>query len=76
MVDAARVVELEAGDSLNAVSCAVERQYLEQLYERCGADLGQMAGLLLGDETAGRKVQLRMNQLGMKLRVLKRKTGE
>ncbi|MBK9753791.1 MAG: sigma-54-dependent Fis family transcriptional regulator [Nannocystis sp.] len=70
------VVDLEAGDSLNAVSCAVERQYLEQLYERCGADLGQMAALLLGDETAGRKIQLRMNQLGMKLRLLKRKTGE
>ena len=70
------LVELDAADSLNAVSCAVERQYLEQLYERCGADLGQMAGLLLGDDTAGRKVQLRMNQLGMKLRVLKRKTGE
>jgi hypothetical protein len=45
-------IELEAADSLNAVSCAVERQYLEQLYERCGGDLGRMGELLLGDEGA------------------------
>ncbi len=69
-------IEVVPGESLNAVSCAVERQYLEQLYERCGADLGRMGELLLGDEGAGRKVQLRMNQLGIKLRSLKRKTGD
>jgi DNA-binding NtrC family response regulator len=69
-------VEVLAGESLNAVSCAVERQYLEQLYDRCGADLGHMGELLLGDEGAGRKVQLRMNQLGIKLRSLKRKSGD
>jgi DNA-binding NtrC family response regulator len=68
------LVEVPAADSLNAVSCAVERQYLEQLYERCAADLGRMGELLLGDEGAGRKVQLRMNQLGIKLRNLRRKT--
>ncbi len=69
-------LEVPAAESLNAVSCAVERQYLEQLYERSAGDLGRMAELLLGDEGAGRKVQLRMNQLGIKLRSLKRRAGE
>jgi len=60
-------------ESLNAVSCAVERQYLEALFEAQGGDLGLMAEALLADASAGRKVQLRMNQLGIKLRKLKRK---
>jgi len=67
-------VEVRAGDSLNAVSCAVERQYLERLFEKYGGDLGRMAEVLLDDASAGRKVQLRMNQLGIKLRKLKRRT--
>jgi DNA-binding NtrC family response regulator len=66
-------VELVPADSLNAVSCAVERQYLELLFEKYGGDLGRMAAVLLGDSSAGRKVQLRMNQLGIKLRKLKRR---
>ncbi|HEY8379052.1 MAG TPA: sigma 54-interacting transcriptional regulator [Nannocystis sp.] len=72
--DPARVtVTLRPADSLNAVSCAVERQYLEQLYERCLGDLSKMGEILLGDAGAGRKIQLRMNQLGIKLRRLKRR---
>ena len=67
-------VSLRAGDSLNAVSCAVERQYLEGLYEKYGGDLARIAEALLDDPGAGRKVQLRMNQLGIKLRRLKRRT--
>ncbi len=66
-------VEVARGDSLNAVSCAVERQYLEALYERSNGELGRMAELLLGDPAAGRKIQLRMNQIGIKLRSLRRK---
>jgi two-component system nitrogen regulation response regulator GlnG len=66
-------VKLAPAESLNAVSCAVERQYLELLYEKYGGDLGRMAQVLLGESTAGRKVQLRMNQLGIKLRKLKRR---
>jgi DNA-binding NtrC family response regulator len=66
------VVELEPGESLNAISCAVERQYLEGLYEKYAGDLARIAGILLDDPGAGRKVQLRMNQLGIKLRKLKR----
>jgi DNA-binding NtrC family response regulator len=64
-------VTIEAGDSLNAVSCAVERQYLAELYRRMHGDLSRMAHVLLGDATLGRKVQLRMNQLGMRLRELR-----
>ena len=65
-------VDVAPGESLNAVSCAVERQYLERLYEKYSGDLARMASVLLDDPTAGRKVQLRMNQLGIKLRKLKR----
>lgn len=73
---AARVsIRLAPADSLNAVSCAVERQYLEHLYERCGGDLGKIGEILLGDPGAGRKIQLRMNQLGIKLRRLRRREG-
>ncbi len=67
-------VDVAAADSLNAVSCAVERQYLEKLYEKYGGELGRIAEVLLQDAGAGRKVQLRMNQLGIKLRTLKRRT--
>jgi DNA-binding NtrC family response regulator len=69
-------VALAPAESLNAVSCGVERQYLQRLYEKYAGDLGRMAGVLLDDPTAGRKVQLRMNQLGIKLRTLKRERKE
>ena len=62
-------------ESLNAVSCDLERQYMERLFENYSGDLGRMAQSLLGDAAAGRKVQLRMNQLGIKLRKLKRRGG-
>ncbi|MCA9708806.1 MAG: sigma-54-dependent Fis family transcriptional regulator [Myxococcales bacterium] len=68
-------VELRASESLNAVSCAVERQYLEGLYEKYAGDLARIAQVLLDDPGGGRKVQLRMNQLGIKLRRLKRRTN-
>ncbi len=66
-------VVLHPAESLNAVSCAVERQYLELLFEKYDGDLGRMASVLLSDASAGRKIQLRMNQLGIKLRSLKRR---
>ena len=69
-------IRVAPGESLNAVSCAVERQYLEQLYEIAGGDLAEVGRALLDDPDAGRKVQLRMNQLGIKLRTLKRRRGE
>ena len=66
-------VVVRAHETLNAVSCDVERQYLERLYLRFDGDLDRMAELLLDDADAGRKIQLRMNQLGIRLRVLQRK---
>lgn len=61
-------------ESLNAISCEVERQYLERLYQHFTGDLSRVAEFLLADPESGRKVQLRMNQLGIKLRALKRGT--
>ncbi|MCA9688067.1 MAG: sigma 54-interacting transcriptional regulator [Nannocystaceae bacterium] len=69
-------VAIEPGESLNAVSVAVERQYLETLYDRTGGDLGEMAALLLGEPDAGRKIQLRMNQIGIRLRRLRRRRAD
>ncbi len=66
-------VYVRGHESLNAVSCDVERQYLEHLYLKLNGDLDGMAALLLEDASAGRKVQLRMNQLGIRLRVLQRR---
>jgi DNA-binding NtrC family response regulator len=66
-------VTISPQDSLNAVSQGVERQYMELLYEKYGGDLARMAEVLLDDSAGGRKVQLRMNQLGIKLRKLKRR---
>ncbi len=68
-------VRLGVHDSLNKLSCDVEAQYLEALYRRCHGELGEVARALLGDPDAGRKIQLRMNQLGIKLRDLKRGRG-
>lgn len=67
------VLRLAPADSLNSVSCAVERQYFELLYEKYDGDLARIAHVLLDDSSAGRKVQLRMNQLGIRLRSLKRR---
>lgn len=66
-------ITLDPEESLNAVSCGVERQYLERLYDALQGDLSRMAAVLLNDASAGRRVQLRMNQLGIKLRKLKQK---
>ncbi|MEE9381875.1 MAG: sigma 54-interacting transcriptional regulator [Nannocystaceae bacterium] len=64
-------IVVRAAESLNGVSCDVERQYLEKLYNRYSGELARVAEVLVGDPAAGRKVQLRMNQLGIKLRALK-----
>jgi DNA-binding NtrC family response regulator len=65
------VVNLSSEDSLNKVSVACERQYFTALYLRHRGDFGAMASVLLGGEEHARKVQLRFNQLGLKVRELK-----
>jgi two-component system nitrogen regulation response regulator GlnG len=62
-------------DTLNKVAVACERQYFEQLWLREKGDFAAMARILLGDEEHGRKVQLRFNQLGLKVRELKDRLG-
>jgi len=66
-------VRLSASDSLNKVSVDCERQYFVALYLRERGDFGAMARVLLGDDEHARKVQLRFNQLGLKVRELKQR---
>jgi len=64
-------IRVTAADTLNEVSREVERQYFEQLWLQEEGDFGAMARVLLGDEEHARKVQLRFNQIGLKVRELK-----
>lgn len=64
-------VQLHQASTLNALRSAVEAQYLSALYEHCAGDLDRVGELLLGQSGAGRKVQLRLNQLGVSVRELK-----
>ena len=64
-------IVLEAQETLNAVSCAVERQYMIELHRRYEGNLSEIARVLLGDPLAARKIQLRFNQLGIKVRELR-----
>jgi DNA-binding NtrC family response regulator len=63
-------VRIEAASSLREVSRDVERQYMEQLFTLTGGDFARMAETLLGSATAeaARKVRLRFNQLGLRVR--------
>ena len=63
-------VHLRHAASLRDVSRSVEIQYFETLYRRTDGDFAAMARRLLGDATpeASRKVRLRFNQLGLRVR--------
>ncbi len=65
-------VEVKAGETLNGVSVAVERQYFLALFHRYQGDFGEMANHLLGDPSKARAVQLRFNQIGLRVRQLRR----
>lgn len=64
-------VRVRQHDSLNKVAQDVERQYFTRLYLEHGGDFVAMAEVLMGDASHARKVQLRFNQLGLKVRDLK-----
>ena len=68
-------VRVTAGDTLNKVAVEVERQVFEQLWLERDGDFEAMAEVLLGDPAHARKVQLRFNQLGLKVRDLRERTG-
>ena len=64
-------VDLPTGRSFAMISNEVERQYLRAMFRRCAGDLERMAHELLGPKGSARKVHLRLNQLGLKLRELR-----
>ena len=65
-------VELQPEASFARVSADVERQYLRALFDACSGDLGRMAQELLGPRGSARQVHLRLNQLGMRLRDMRK----
>jgi two-component system nitrogen regulation response regulator GlnG len=67
-------VVLHPHDTLNKVAVDCERQYFVALWKTHGGDFSRMAEVLLGDAAGARKVQLRFNQLGLKVRALKEQT--
>lgn len=66
----ALAVRLRPSGSLREVSRDVERQYIEALFHETDGDFAEMAARLLGSSTAqaARKVRLRFNQLGLRVR--------
>lgn len=64
-------VTIRPNGTLNHLAQDVERQYFTQLYHLEDGDFGGMARVLMGDADNARKVQLRFNQLGLKVRELK-----
>jgi DNA-binding NtrC family response regulator len=64
-------VGLKPGRTFAEISADVERQYLTALFHAHGGDLGRMAVELFGPGASRRKVHLRMNQLGLRLRSLR-----
>ncbi|MFL5376529.1 MAG: hypothetical protein ACJ787_01355, partial [Myxococcales bacterium] len=65
-------VTLKSGHSSFAdISADVERQYLVALFEAMEGDLDRMATELFGDGASRRRVHLRMNQLGLRLREMR-----
>jgi two-component system nitrogen regulation response regulator GlnG len=65
-------VEVQPEASFARVSADVERQYLRALFDACGGDLGRMAQELLGPRGNARQVHLRLNQLGLRLRDMRK----
>jgi len=65
-------VRLRPAETLNKVATDVERQYLRALYQRCQGDFSRMAERLLDDPERARAVRLRFNQVGLKVRELRR----
>jgi DNA-binding NtrC family response regulator len=64
-------IALKPGGTFAEISAEVERQYLMALFHAHGGDLSRMAVELFGPGASRRKVHLRMNQLGLRLRNLR-----
>ena len=66
-------VRIAPAATLSAVAADLERQAMLALFERTAGSFPRMAELLLGDVERHRAVRLRFNQLGLKVRELKRR---
>jgi DNA-binding NtrC family response regulator len=64
-------VAVRAGRTFAEISADVERQYLTALFHAHGGDLDRIAAELFGPGANRRKVHLRMNQLGLRVRGLR-----
>jgi DNA-binding NtrC family response regulator len=64
-------IDLPSAPSFARISGEVERQYLRAMFLRCQGDLDRMAKDLLGSQGSARKLHLRLNQVGLKLRDLR-----
>ena len=64
-------IALRPASTFAEVSADVERQYLRALFDATSGDLDKMGHELLGPAGNKRKVHLRMNQLGLRLRELR-----
>jgi len=69
-------ITLRQAGTFAEVSADVERQYLRALFDSAGGDLDKMGTELLGPAGNKRKVHLRMNQLGLRLRELRAGGGD
>jgi DNA-binding NtrC family response regulator len=68
-------INLKPAQSFADISADVERQYLMALFHAHEGDLDRMAVELFGPGANRRKVHLRMNQLGLRLRSLRGTTA-
>jgi len=64
-------VAVRAGRTFAEISADVERQYLTALFHAHGGNLDRIAVELFGPSANRRKVHLRMNQLGLRVRGLR-----
>ena len=64
-------VAVRAGRTFAEISADVERQYLTALFHAHGGSLDRIAVELFGSGANRRKVHLRMNQLGLRVRGLR-----
>jgi DNA-binding NtrC family response regulator len=64
-------VSVRAAESLNEVALDIERQYFTAMWRAYDGDFRELARCLMNDPDCARKVQLRFNQLGLKVRDLR-----
>ena len=72
-----RRVEVEVAPlaTFAEISADVERQYLRAIFYACDGDLEKMSVELFGAGATARRVHLRLNQLGLKLRELRKESA-